>query len=65
MSFFCMARTFGPLDKQGNGIILQSFVLALCVLMFLGKSKSPISHDYHHIKKVNLVRLYASYACVH
>lgn len=44
MSFLCMARILGPLGQYGNGIVLQSFVLALCVLMFMLHRKSS-SHD--------------------
>jgi hypothetical protein len=34
-SLSCMARTLGPIDKYGNGITLQLFVLALRILAFV------------------------------
>ena len=48
MSFLCMARTLGSLDKYGNCITLQSSVPALCVLVFMVDQNHSVSNDSCH-----------------
>lgn len=48
MLSLCMACTLGPLDKDGNGTILQSSVPALRALVFIGNQSHPVSPNDCH-----------------